>query len=123
MATRAVLAELSAAYTAHGGVRVAIESVGGVDAARRVQAGEVFDLVVLASDAAHFYENQRLRKPFPIVVDLQDMLDGFATLDRLASHRDLIIPGHDPLVRQAFPRDLADHVSRLDRGPLAPILP
>jgi molybdate transport system substrate-binding protein len=30
---------------------VQIESVGGVDAARRVQAGEPFDLVVLASDA------------------------------------------------------------------------
>lgn len=51
MATRAVLAELSAAYSAHSGVHVAIESVGGVDAARRVQAGEAFDLVVLASDA------------------------------------------------------------------------
>ncbi|MEY2688140.1 MAG: hypothetical protein RL375_2338, partial [Pseudomonadota bacterium] len=32
-------------------VRVAIESVGGVDAARRVMAGEVFDVVVLAADA------------------------------------------------------------------------
>lgn len=51
MATRAVLAELSAAYSAHSGLHVAIESVGGVDAARRVQAGEAFDLVVLASDA------------------------------------------------------------------------
>ena len=30
---------------------VAVESVGGVDAARRVQAGEAFDVVVLASDA------------------------------------------------------------------------
>jgi len=51
MATRAVLAELSAAYSAQTGVAVAIEAAGGVDAARRVQAGEVFDLVVLASDA------------------------------------------------------------------------
>ncbi|SEV91115.1 Glyoxylase, beta-lactamase superfamily II [Cognatiyoonia koreensis] len=73
--------------------------------------------LVLASDAAHFYENQRLRKPFPIVVDLQNMLDGFATLDRLASHPDLIIPGHDPLVRKAFPQDIADHIVRLDKGP------
>jgi molybdate transport system substrate-binding protein len=30
---------------------VAIESVGGVDAARRVMAGEAFDVVVLAADA------------------------------------------------------------------------
>jgi molybdate transport system substrate-binding protein len=51
MATRQVLADLSAAYRQRSGVAVAIESVGGVDAAKRVQAGEAFDLVVLAADA------------------------------------------------------------------------
>jgi molybdate transport system substrate-binding protein len=51
MATRALLAELSAAYAQRTGTAVAIESVGGVDAARRVQAGEAFDVVVLAADA------------------------------------------------------------------------
>jgi len=52
MATRQVLADLSAAWQARGGAPVAIESVGGVDAAKRVQAGdEAFDLVFLASDA------------------------------------------------------------------------
>lgn len=51
MATRQVLAELVAAYRAVQGVETEVESVGGVDAARRVQAGEAFDLVVLASDA------------------------------------------------------------------------
>jgi molybdate transport system substrate-binding protein len=51
MATRLVLAELTAAYTARSGQAVAIESVGGVDAAKRVAAGEAFDVVILASDA------------------------------------------------------------------------
>ena len=51
MATRQVLAEMADAYARSSGSEVAIESVGGVDAARRVQAGEAFDLVVLASDA------------------------------------------------------------------------
>lgn len=51
MATRQVLADLVQAYTAQTGVSVAIESVGGVDAAKRVQAGEALDVVVLASDA------------------------------------------------------------------------
>ncbi len=51
MATRQVLAELTAACTQRTGVSAVIESVGGVDAARRVQAGEAFDIVVLASDA------------------------------------------------------------------------
>lgn len=51
MATRQVLAELATAYEKQSGCRVAIESVGGVDAAKRVQAGEPFDVVFLASDA------------------------------------------------------------------------
>ena len=73
--------------------------------------------MVLASDAAHYYENLWLRKPFPIVVDLQDMLDGFGTIERLASRRELIVPGHDPKVREVFASDLAEHVFRLDTGP------
>ncbi len=51
MATRAVLVDLAAAWQQAGGPALAIESVGGVDAARRVAAGEAFDLVFLASDA------------------------------------------------------------------------
>ncbi len=51
MATRLVLAELAEAYRALSSNTVAFESVGGVDAARRVQVGEAFDLVVLAADA------------------------------------------------------------------------
>jgi molybdate transport system substrate-binding protein len=51
MATRQVLVELATAYERRSHSTVAIESVGGVDAARRVQAGEPFDVVFLASDA------------------------------------------------------------------------
>lgn len=51
MATRQLLADLVDAWQAGGGIPAAIESVGGVDAAKRVQAGEAFDLVFLASDA------------------------------------------------------------------------
>ena len=51
MATRLLMGELAAAFTQRSGCGVAIESVGGVDAARRVQAGEIFDVVMLASDA------------------------------------------------------------------------
>ena len=51
MAMRNVLAELAEAYARQSGQEVAIESVGGVDALRRVQEGESFDFVVLAGDA------------------------------------------------------------------------
>jgi molybdate transport system substrate-binding protein len=51
MATKKLLAELLADYTAATGQAVELESVGGVDAARRVQAGEAFDIVALADNA------------------------------------------------------------------------
>lgn len=51
MATRLLLADLCAQWHQHGGAEAQVESVGGVDAARRVAAGEVFDVVVLADDA------------------------------------------------------------------------
>ena len=51
MATRQVLAELAALWQQDCDVRVSIESLGGVDAAKRVQAGEAFDGVVLDSSA------------------------------------------------------------------------
>ena len=51
MATRQLLAELVADYAKLANAEIAIESVGGVDAAKRVQAGEAFDVVILASDA------------------------------------------------------------------------
>jgi glyoxylase-like metal-dependent hydrolase (beta-lactamase superfamily II) len=87
----------------------------GLQAVRvRTQAG----WLVLASDAAHFYENLWSRKPFPIVVDLQDMLDGFDTLERLASRPELIVPGHDPLVTRLFAPGAAAHIFRLDTGPV-----
>ena len=51
MATRQLLAELAGGFEQLSGCNVAIEAVGGVDAAKRVMAGEAFDVVVLASDA------------------------------------------------------------------------
>ncbi len=51
MATRQLLAELVADYTKQTDVGIQIESIGGVNAANRVLAGEYFDVVFLASDA------------------------------------------------------------------------
>lgn len=56
MATRQVLAELVARYRAATGQAISVEAVGGVDAARRVRAGEVFDLVILADDVVEKLE-------------------------------------------------------------------
>jgi molybdate transport system substrate-binding protein len=51
MATKPVLTELTRAFERRTGQAVALESVGGVEVARRVQAGEAFDVVALARDA------------------------------------------------------------------------
>ena len=52
MATKALLADLARLFEAQSPeYSVQIESVGGVDAAKRVQAGEAFDCVVLARNA------------------------------------------------------------------------
>lgn len=51
MAVRHALAVLTATYEQQSGQQVTIVSVGGVDAARRVESGEAFDIVVLAADA------------------------------------------------------------------------
>src|SRR3954469_21472308 len=51
MAVRAALADMVRAYEERSPQRVAVESVGGLDAARRVQAGERFDVVFLAREA------------------------------------------------------------------------
>ncbi|MEO0917127.1 MAG: N-acyl homoserine lactonase family protein, partial [Pseudomonadota bacterium] len=98
---------------------ITVHAIGGhsrgLQAVRvRTEAG----WLVLASDAAHFYENYERRVPFPLVVDVEDMLRGFDTLTRLATTPDLIIPGHDPLVRRYFPADIGAEIWRLDRGRL-----
>jgi molybdate transport system substrate-binding protein len=51
MATRELLAELAVDYHARTGVSVDAQAAGGVDVAKRVQAGEAADLVVLAANA------------------------------------------------------------------------
>lgn len=76
--------------------------------------------VVLAGDTTHFWANLRQRNPFPIVVDVAQMLAGFDTLERLADGPDHVIPGHDPLILTRFPRERDNpDIVRLDLPPIA----
>ena len=50
MATRQVLMDLAARFEAQTKSAVKVEAVGGVDAAKRVRAGEAFDVIVLAAN-------------------------------------------------------------------------
>ena len=59
--------------------------------------------VVLASDAAHYYENVEMRKPFSITLDVAETLRSYTRLEALASSRKHVVPGHDPLVIERYP--------------------
>lgn len=73
--------------------------------------------LVLASDAFHYYANRDKRAPFPIVYHVGEMLDAFDRVTTMADQERLIVPGHDPLVRQRFEIDARDpeFTVRLDR--------
>lgn len=76
----------------------------------------------LASDATHYYENFRAGKPFPIVENVEDMLNGFRTIINLGRGEERVVPGHDPLVTELFPRhETVDFAWRLDVGPMKPL--
>jgi hypothetical protein len=76
--------------------------------------------VVVASDATHFYANFQQRRPFPVVYNLGEMLEGFNLLYKLADSPDHIVPGHDPLVMKYYPavsKELEGIAIRLDEAP------
>ncbi len=85
----------------------------------RVRTGRGW--VVLASDASHLYANMNQGRPYPIVYNIGDMLDGFERVKSLADSPNHVIPGHDPDVLKRYPaaRDgLEGWVVRLDVPPV-----
>ena len=79
--------------------------------------------VVLASDAAHYWDNALLGSPFPLVHDVERMLEGHRRLQSLAESADHFIPGHDPQVLRRFARhgDAANDIVCLHESPLLPM--
>lgn len=77
--------------------------------------------VVLASDASHYYANFEDYRPFPIVCDVSETLDGYDTMRVKASSLAHIVPGHDPLVLKRYPTQLGGpaDIVRLDADPLS----
>jgi glyoxylase-like metal-dependent hydrolase (beta-lactamase superfamily II) len=67
-------------------------------------------LVVLASDASHFYANMERAVPFPLVVDVEAQLKTHQRLVAIAGTLDHVVPGHDPIVTQIYPRVAHDGV-------------
>lgn len=86
-----------------------------------VTASTVRGEIVLASDAAHYGNNIRERRPFPIVVDVEGMLEAHARIESLADGPYHIIPGHDPKVLDVFPRLAGNsNIALLHAHPVVP---
>ena len=76
--------------------------------------------VLLASDAAHYYESFLEELPFQTHESRSQMLEGYRRIRALAPSDAHIVPGHDPAVLTRYPApspDLTGIVVRLDVNP------
>lgn len=100
---------------------LSLHHVGGhTDGLQVVRVQTRRGAVVLASDASHYYANMQETRPFPVVYNVGDMLEGYETCHRLAQSPEHVIPGHDPQVLGRYPAagaDLEGWVVRLDVDP------
>lgn len=62
-------------------------------------------VVVLANDTMHFYENYEKRRPAQVTMNYPEALYALETVRALASSEELIVAGHDPLLRSRFPEE------------------
>ncbi len=77
--------------------------------------------VVVASDAAHYYESFEKELVFNTHEDVFKMLEGYRLLRRLVPEDSHIVPGHDPLVLARYPAakpGLEGIVARVDVAPV-----
>jgi glyoxylase-like metal-dependent hydrolase (beta-lactamase superfamily II) len=77
--------------------------------------------VVIASDATHLYAHIETGRVFPTTYNIGDVLEGYATIKKLAPTMHHIVPGHDPQVRDRYPAarlGLERWVMRLDAEPM-----
>lgn len=100
---------------------VSVHHIGGhTPGMQSVRVNTERGQVVLASDAAHYYENFLERRAYPTVCRVDEMVLGWDTLERLADSRAHVVPGHDPQVLQRYraaDASLAGIVARLHEPP------
>jgi glyoxylase-like metal-dependent hydrolase (beta-lactamase superfamily II) len=76
--------------------------------------------LVLASDASHYYRNMDEGRPFPVVANIPQMVDGWKRMRELADHPNYIVAGHDPDVMKRYKApsaELEGIAVRLDEEP------
>lgn len=76
--------------------------------------------VVLASDVAHFYAHLQQRRVYTTTHNLEAVLEGYNKVEALASSKQHVVPGHDPLVFDIYPParpNMEGWAVRLDADP------
>lgn len=76
--------------------------------------------VVVASDAAHYYESFEQETLFNIVDTVSDMVDGFRRLQVVGGQSEMIVPGHDPEVMTRYPAPAPELKGRVAMLHVAP---
>ena len=76
---------------------------GGHSPGQLIVAVRIADaILVLASDALHFYEELDDGVTFALLSDLEELNAGYELLRGLAAGGAVIVAGHDPLVLERF---------------------
>jgi glyoxylase-like metal-dependent hydrolase (beta-lactamase superfamily II) len=76
--------------------------------------------VVLAADASHLYTHIGGGRVFPLTYNIEEVVEGYERLKKLASAPRHVVPGHDPLVLRRYPAakpGLEGWIARLDAEP------
>lgn len=75
--------------------------------------------MVIASDAAHFYDTLTEQNPFTVIVNLAEMVAGWDRIFELGAETGRVVPGHDPLVAELYPKHPDDDMTLvLSDGPV-----
>ena len=115
---RAEIARLKAAL---GDVLVTVHHIGGHSKGlQSVRVKTRRGNVVLAADATHLYAHIDGGRVFPITYNVQEVVEGYETLKKLATSPHHVVPGHDPLVLARYPAakpGLEGWIARLDAEP------
>lgn len=100
---------------------LSVHRVGGhTDGLQVVRVHTDRGWVVLASDASHLYANMDQNRPFPIVYNVGDMIEGYRRSFELADSAQHVVPGHDPAVLTRYPaasKETEGWIVRLDAQP------
>lgn len=98
---------------------ISVHLVGGHSGGLQVVRVETADgPLVVASDAAHFYDLLTEDNPFTVIVSLPEMCAGWERIFELGAATGRVVPGHDPLVSELYPRHPEDDLSVVLSGPL-----